>query len=76
MLEKRVVHLDHPHTDESRGDSQLKEFKYGNTTVVIHSPLVHMNIDEKKKWFKDELEKGNKVLKQMVFAVAECYRKS
>ncbi|WP_180954557.1 hypothetical protein [Bacillus sp. V5-8f] len=52
----------------------MKEFKFGNTTVVIHSPLVHMNTDEKKKWFQDEVEKGNKVLKQIVAAVGECYR--
>ncbi|PLT33633.1 hypothetical protein CUU64_10910 [Bacillus sp. V5-8f] len=74
MLESRVVQLDHQHTDVSRGNSDMKEFKFGNTTVVIHSPLVHMNTDEKKKWFQDEVEKGNKVLKQIVAAVGECYR--
>jgi hypothetical protein len=72
--EKRVVQLEHQHIDVSRGDLDLKEYQYGNTTVVIHSPLVNMNIEEKKNWFKEEWEKGNKVLKGIAEAVGDCYR--
>ncbi|WP_197431005.1 hypothetical protein [Anoxybacillus sp. P3H1B] len=55
----------------------MKKFKYGNTTVIIHSPLVHMSADERKEWFEKEWEKGNPVLKQIAQAVLDCYsRKS
>ncbi|MED0687925.1 hypothetical protein [Anoxybacillus ayderensis] len=51
----------------------MKEFKYGNTTVIIHSPLVLMSADERKEWFQKEWEKGNPVLKQIAKAVMDCY---
>jgi hypothetical protein len=63
-----------PHTHEQRGNAGMKEFKYGNTTVIIHSPLVLMSADERKNWFKKEWERGNPVLKQIAQAVLDCYR--
>ncbi|MGQ4668604.1 hypothetical protein ACUIJN_22760 [Metabacillus halosaccharovorans] len=55
-------------------DKPKKEFKYGNTTVVIHSPLVMMTEKERKNWFKDEWEKGNQVLRDIASAVHDCYQ--
>ncbi|BDG48662.1 hypothetical protein [Parageobacillus sp. KH3-4] len=52
----------------------MKEFKYGNTTVIIHSPLVLMSAQERKEWFEKEWEKGNPILKQIAQAVIDCYR--
>ncbi|GCD83994.1 hypothetical protein [Parageobacillus thermoglucosidasius] len=52
----------------------MKKFKYGNTTVIIHSPLVLMSPNERKEWFEKEWEKGNPILKQIAQAVIDCYR--
>lgn len=52
----------------------VKKFKIGNTTVVIHSQLVLMSADERKEWYRKEWEKGNPVLKQIAHAVIDCYR--
>ncbi|MCM3411494.1 hypothetical protein M3676_16110 [Metabacillus litoralis] len=51
-----------------------KEFQYGNTTVIIHSPLVLMTPEEQEKWFQDEWGKGNSVLKEIAAAVHDCYK--
>ncbi|WP_407270004.1 hypothetical protein [Radiobacillus sp. PE A8.2] len=50
-----------------------KEHKIGNTTVIIHSPLVAMTEEERVRWFNDEWEKGNPVLKEIAVAVSNCY---
>lgn len=52
----------------------VKKFKIGNTTVVIHSKLALMSEEERKEWFRKEWEKGNPVLKQIAQAVIDCYR--
>jgi hypothetical protein len=67
------------HKHDLRGDADMeevpsKEFKIGNTTVIIHSPLVLMSVDEKSEWFRTEWEKGNPVLKRIAEAVHDCYR--
>ncbi|WP_169823056.1 hypothetical protein [Anaerobacillus alkalilacustris] len=51
-----------------------KEHKIGNTTVIVHSPLVTMDLEERKQWFRDEWEKGNPVLKEIAEAVHDCYK--
>lgn len=63
-----------PHKHEQRGNAGMKKFKYGNTTVIIHSPLVLMSPNERKEWFEKEWEKGNPILKQIAQAVIDCYR--
>lgn len=67
-----------PHTHSIRGnagmDKPKKEFQFGNTKVIIHSPLVEMTSNERKQWFLDEWEKGNPVLKEIASAVHDCYR--
>jgi hypothetical protein len=70
-----AIGLHAPHKHEQRGNAGMKEFKYGNTTVIIHSPLVLMSAQERKEWFEKEWEKGNPVLKQIAQAVIDCYRK-
>ncbi|MED3783020.1 MULTISPECIES: hypothetical protein [Geobacillus] len=52
----------------------MKEFKYGNTTVIVHSPLVLMSKEERKQWFEQEWQKGNPILRQIAEAVLDCYR--
>lgn len=63
-----------PHKHEQRGNAGMKEFKYGNTTVIVHSPLVLMSPEERKQWFEQEWQKGNPILRQIAEAVLDCYR--
>jgi hypothetical protein len=66
-----------PHKHVTRGNAGMetpkKEHKIGNTTIIIHSPLVLMTSEERKQWFKDEWEKGNPILMQIADAVEACY---
>lgn len=48
-----------------------KEFKFGNTTVIIHSQLAHMTKDEQRKWFAEEWKKGNPTLKLIAATLFE-----
>lgn len=64
-----------PHKHESRGNADMKEFQYGNTTVIIHSPLVLMTKEEQQEWYKDQINQGNPILKQIAEAVNDCYLK-
>lgn len=62
----RVVHpkMAHIHAPKEGDHMQSpKEFKFGNTTVIIHSPLAHMSNQEQKQWFETEWKNGNSVLK-------------
>jgi hypothetical protein len=67
-----------PHTHVTRGNAGMetpkKEHKIGNTTIIIHSPLVLMTAEKRKHFFKSEWEKGNPVLKEIAEAVEACYR--
>jgi len=53
----------------------VKEFTFGNTTVVIHSPLASMTSDERREWYRTEQTKGNAVLKEISQAVNDSYIK-
>ncbi|MGG3800637.1 hypothetical protein [Metabacillus fastidiosus] len=67
-----------PHTHELRGNADMnkpkKQFQFGNTTVIIHSPLIVMSEPERKQWFQDEWEKGNPILRDIADRVHDCYR--
>jgi hypothetical protein len=71
------------HTHVTRGNAEMeapkketpkKVHKIGNTTLIVHSPLVAMTEEERAEWFKNEWEKGNSVLKEIAAAVEDCYR--
>lgn len=51
----------------------MKVFIDGNTTIKICSPLVHMTSEERREWYREELAKGNPVLKRIAKAVNDCY---
>jgi hypothetical protein len=57
------------------GDDLMKEFKIGNTIGIIHSPLANMTSDERRKWYREEMAKGNPVLKEIAQAVNDSYIK-
>lgn len=49
-----------------------REFKFGNTTVVIHSQIAWMSKEEQRIWFKNEWKKNNPVLRNIAQAVFDC----
>jgi len=51
---------------------EKKEFKFGNSIVIVHSSLVNMTSKERQNWYQQEWEKGNPILKQIVESVQEC----
>lgn len=51
-----------------------KEYIYGNSRVILFSPLVNMTKEEQKEWFEEEWEKRNPVLLQIVDAAHDCLR--
>ncbi|WP_096201620.1 hypothetical protein [Bacillus sp. FJAT-45350] len=51
----------------------MKEYQFGNSTVIIHSPLAQMDKDEQKEWYKQEWERKNPVLRTIVDAVVACH---
>lgn len=74
-----VVQTPYVHIHAQRGnvqvDDKAKEYKFGNTTVIIHSKLAHMSSDDKNTWFFNEYKNGNPVIKRIVDAAYECIRK-
>lgn len=73
-----AMNAQYPHTHVTRGNAGMetpkKEHKIGNTTIIIHSPLVLMSSEERKHWFENECEKSNPILRQIAEAVEDCYR--
>lgn len=67
-------HTHIPRRDDAGMEIPSKEHKIGNTTVIVHSPLVLMTPEERKLWFESEWEKGNPILKSIADAVEDCYR--
>ncbi|MEY8731028.1 hypothetical protein AB9M92_01970 [Peribacillus frigoritolerans] len=52
-----------------------KTYKFGNSTVIVHSDVLKLTEEERKQWYKDEMAKGNKVLLDIKKTVNEAYRK-
>jgi hypothetical protein len=51
----------------------VKEIRIGNTVGIIHSPLMELSKEERKKHFENELANGNPVLKELERLVIESY---
>lgn len=49
-----------------------KEYIYGNSKVIVFSPLTQMSKEEQRAFFKDEWNKGNSILKDIAHAAHEC----
>jgi hypothetical protein len=54
----------------------MKEYQYGNSKVIIHSPLALMSKKEQKEWFQQEWENKNPILKAIVEVAVSCERDS
>lgn len=48
-------------------------YRFGYTTVIIHSELGRLTVKEKKEWFEREIEKKNPILMNIQRAVRNCY---
>jgi hypothetical protein len=53
----------------------LKEIRIGNTIGKIHSPLMELSKEERRKYFEQELANGNPVLKELERIINESYCK-
>ncbi|MBP0725567.1 hypothetical protein J5Y03_10240 [Bacillus sp. RG28] len=51
----------------------MKEYKFGNTSVIIHSPLANMTDQEQKDWFQEQYEDNNPIILNMIDAIDACY---
>jgi hypothetical protein len=49
------------------------ETKIGNTKIVIKSQLATMTSEQRSGWYREEMEKGNPILKRIAKAVNACY---
>jgi hypothetical protein len=53
----------------------MKEYKFENSTVIVHSPLWALPDAEQERWVAEETEKGNAVLAEIREAIKDCYRR-
>ncbi|WP_423410229.1 hypothetical protein AABM38_10010 [Heyndrickxia sp. MSNUG] len=53
----------------------MKEYKTGNSTVIVHSPLWALSDAEQERWVKEETEKGTVVLAEIRKAIKDCYKR-
>lgn len=51
----------------------MKEIRIGNTIGKIHSPLMELTKEERKKHFQNELKNGNPIMKELERLVNESY---
>ena len=49
-----------------------KEYTYGNSKVIVFSPLANMTKEEQKSFFQNEWKKGNSVLRDIAQAAHDC----
>lgn len=50
-----------------------KEFQFGNTKVIVYSPLTQMTKQEQKAYFQDQWAKGNSILQDIANAAHDCF---
>lgn len=53
----------------------MVEIRIGNTIGIIHSPLMELTKEERRKHFESELANGNPVLKELERIINESYIK-
>lgn len=51
-------------------------YKFGYTTVIIHSELGRLTAQEKKEWFEREVQNKNPILMNIQRAIRNCYLSS
>jgi hypothetical protein len=51
----------------------MKKYKFGYSTVIVHSKLWAMSDEEQERWIKEETEKGNPILAEIREAIKDCY---
>lgn len=53
----------------------MKIYNIGNTVIKVHSPIVHMTDEERKKHFEEQIAKKNPVYMEIIEAMHDCYKK-
>jgi hypothetical protein len=53
----------------------VKDIRIGNTVGRIVSPLMELTKEERKRYFEEELRKGNPVMLEIAKAVNDSYIK-
>ncbi|MFB6803439.1 hypothetical protein ACFCVU_20065 [Peribacillus butanolivorans] len=61
--------------EEEKKKPFAKTYKFGNSTVIVHSDVLKLTKEEREKYFKDEMAKGNPVLLDIARTVNEIYQK-
>jgi hypothetical protein len=54
---------------------RMKEIRIGNTVGIIHSPLMDLSKEDRRKHFENELANGNPILKELERIINESYWK-
>jgi hypothetical protein len=49
-----------------------KEYTFGNSKVIVFSPLAQMSKEEQKEYFQNEWQKGNSILQEIAQAAHDC----
>lgn len=49
-----------------------KEFIFGNSKVIVFSPLAQMTKEEQREFFQTEWKKGNSILRDIAQAALDC----
>jgi hypothetical protein len=49
-----------------------KEYTFGNSKVIVFSPLAQMSKAEQKEYFQNEWQKGNSILQEIAQAAHDC----
>lgn len=49
-----------------------KEYTFGNSKVIVFSPLAQMTKEEQRAFFQKEWKKGNSILKEIALAAHDC----
>jgi hypothetical protein len=49
-----------------------KEYTFGNSKVIVFSPLAQMTKEEQRTFFQEEWMKGNSILREIAQAAHDC----
>lgn len=49
-----------------------KEYSFGNSKVIVYSPLTQMSKKEQRAYFQEQWKKGNPILQEIAKAAQDC----
>jgi hypothetical protein len=72
LVKTRLVLPVTKHIFKQGGGFMQKEYTFGNSKVIVFSPLAQMSKEEQKEYFQNEWQKGNSVLREIAQAAHDC----